>query len=201
MTWTITVCFRITQNNNIHCLHLVTRLPSNHFQELHSSTTIYHLTWQQVCNQAPISTKDCQGMTHHGNDMKSPNVIMVDLKCSPLHSSHNKGYHLHVHCTYFRYCRNRLSSVADIVQLYSSITSVWSHREPTQCCQCNESSLLQSCGKPIFQGYWTWCHFQSCPMINIILLIRAMIHQTWVVQKAKLKPGWRKPNSHRRTLP
>jgi len=74
---------------------IVTRLHSHHFQVLLSSTTMHHSTWHQAYNQALRQPNDIRVMGHCGKDMISSKDVMVDLKCSTLSDSQDRGRHLH----------------------------------------------------------------------------------------------------------
>ena len=77
---------------------IVTHHRSHHFQALPRSTTLPNSTWHQAYNQAQVGQpKDISVMGHCGKNMTSPMVAMVDLKCSPLNNSQDRGRHLRAH--------------------------------------------------------------------------------------------------------
>jgi len=84
--------------NFLHHRGIVTRLRSHHFQALPSLTTLPHSTLHQVRNEARVvQPKDIRVMGHRGKDTTSPKEDIVDLKCSHLGNSQDRGRHLQVH--------------------------------------------------------------------------------------------------------
>jgi len=82
---------------------IVTRLRSHHFQALPSFTTLPHSTWHQASNHAlVVQPKDIRVMGHRGKDTTSPKVAMVDLKCSPLGNSPDRGRHFQAHLKFLQ---------------------------------------------------------------------------------------------------
>jgi hypothetical protein len=82
------------QINFIHHWGIVTCLRSHHFQALPSSTTPRHLTWHHVRNYALLHPNIIWVMSYRSRDATSPQEVMVDLKCSPLSNSQDRGHHL-----------------------------------------------------------------------------------------------------------
>jgi hypothetical protein len=92
----------------------VTRLRSHHCQVLPSFTTLPHPTLYQARNQALVGqSKDTRVMGYRGKYTTSPKVAIVDLKCSPLRNSPDKGRHLQA---YLEYLQDRLQTIQSIGQ-------------------------------------------------------------------------------------
>lgn len=74
--------------SNIICqLGIVTLLYSRHIQLLPTSTTIFLATRYLIHTQAPVQAHDFHMVGHHDEDMKSPELVTVDVKCSLSHCS------------------------------------------------------------------------------------------------------------------
>jgi hypothetical protein len=80
-----------------HQQGIVTRLHRHHFQALPSSTTLPYSSWYQAQNQAQWQHKNIRSMGDRGKDTISPKEVVVDIKCSHLSNSHQRGRHLQEH--------------------------------------------------------------------------------------------------------
>lgn len=67
--------------------------------------------------------------------------------------------------------------------------------------QLKDSSPHQTNGKVTSQGLQINIHYLSFPPMQMMQIMRVMIHQTWVVQKAKSQLTWSKLNSPLSNLP
>jgi hypothetical protein len=109
---TKTVILGYTPMNIIYHKGTVTLLHSSHFPVLCSFITSLHSTSHTVRNLAAAHSKDMHIMGHCGKDMTCTKVVMVDLKCSPYHSSQDKGHHLQVHHECLQYCQQIIHSIS-----------------------------------------------------------------------------------------
>jgi hypothetical protein len=91
---------------------IVIHLCCHHLQALSSSTTIPVSSCHQGRNQAlVVQPMDIRVMGNHGHDRTSPKENTVNLNCSLLSNSHDRGRHLQVHLE----CRqHRLESFQSI---------------------------------------------------------------------------------------
>ena len=174
-----------TQINFILPLGMVTCLCRQHFQALPSSTNMPHSTWHQVQNQAPVQSKDTRVMGHCGKHMISPKEVMVDLKCSPLNNSQDRGCQLQAHFALLQHCLKTIQSFGWHVPPLLHLDNFPVHLgDPASASQWNVISWLRNCEGQMIQGLPISPHYQTFPMMNMMQIFSATIHQTWVGPKA-----------------
>jgi len=97
--------------NFIHHWGTGTHLHCHHFQVLPSSTTLPHSAWHQAYNQAVGQPNDNRVMGHRGKHVPSPEVVMLDHKCSPLSNSQDKSHNLQAHLECLQHCLEIIQSL------------------------------------------------------------------------------------------
>lgn len=82
------------------CIHyhgMVALLHRHHFQALPTLAPLHYSTWHRDHGQGLVQPKDIRVMSHHSKHMIAIKETMVDLECSPLSNSQDKGLYLQAH--------------------------------------------------------------------------------------------------------
>jgi len=181
---------------------IVTPLRRHHFQALPSSTTLPHTTRHQAHNQACRQAKDMRLMGHRGKDTISLKEVMVDLKCSPLSNSQDRGRHLQAHLEYLQHRPETIQWCSWHVPLLLHTGNFPAHLgAPPWASQRNDSSWLRNWAGQILRGLQTCPHYPGFLMKNSMQIMGVMIHRTWVGPKAKPYSAWSKRNCPGSNLP
>jgi len=172
--------------SSIRHMDMVICLQSSHFQAFCCLITILHSTWHTGRNQPPVHAKNIQVMGHSGKNMTSTKVGMVGLKWSPLGGFHDKGCHLQVCQESFQDCQKTIQSIGQHLQaLILHLDILPAHLEyPQLGSKWTSSSRLQNHSIQMSEALRPCPHCWRFSATNMMQMLRAMIHRTWVVQKA-----------------
>jgi len=168
--------------NLIHHRGIVTCLRSHHLHTLPSSTTLRHSTWHQDRSQAlVVQHKHIRVMGHRCKDTTSPNVVMVDLKCSPLSNSQGRGPHLQAHLECLQHWLETFQSFSRHLPPYSIRTNSrrtceTAHTSPIETisagCRTAQDRYCRDCGFANITRDLSWRIRCSCSERLLIRLGR-----------------------------
>jgi len=182
---------------------MVTRLHSSHFEALRSFIGTLHSTWHPVRNQPPAHVQDIPVMGHSGKDITSTKVVMVGLKCSPLHRLQDKGCHPQVHRECLQDCLKTIQSIGQhLAALLLNLDLLPVHvGDPRVASQRNDSSRVRNSETDMSPGLRTCLQCPRFPTTIMMQMKKATIRRTWAVQKAICQSAWSKLNSPWSNLP
>jgi len=190
------------QINFLHHQGIVNHLCSLHFQALPSSTTLPHLTWHQARNEALVQLNDIWAMGHLGQDTISSKKVMVDLKCSPLSNSPDRGHHLQGHLKSLQHRLESFHLFRRQLPPLLHMDNFPAHLEDAPLAsQRNDFSQLRNWAGQMMQGLRICPHYQRVLMTSSMQMMRVMISWTWAGPKAKPQSAWSQWSSPWRNLP
>jgi len=185
-----------------HHLGIVTCLRILHFKVLPSFITLPHSTWHQAHNQGVVQPYHIRVMGHCGKDTMSSKKVMVDLKCSALSNSPERGHDLQVHLKCHKHRLETLQSFGQHLPPRPNTDNVLGHQRATLLAyQQNDFSQIRNPGGQKLPGLWICPHVQWFLMTNSMQMMWVTIGQTGVGLKANPQSAWRKQNSTQSNFP
>jgi len=141
-------------------------------------------------------------MSHVCKDTTSPTVAMVDMKCSPLSSSPDRGCHLPSHLECLQHWLQTIQSIGRHRPALLHMDNFPAHLGDLPLASPrNNLSRQQNRAGQMWQGLLICPHYQRFLVTNLMQMVRAMIRRTWAGLKAKPQLAWSKWNFHWSNLP
>lgn len=176
------VCCYYMSTKFISCSGMIILLRCNHFNRLPISTTILHPMKYVVPNQAPAHVQNLCAISLQEKCKNSLKVLLVEFKCYPLHSCcDTTHYHHCTKCT-TRNASKALSLLAIIFKLCSTLLCFQYTQEPLN--QPLIALILTISGnleRWLCRDSISWINYASWSTINVMQMIKVVVHQTWSV--------------------